>query len=106
MLEVTRPQIQTVVGLRNQMASELAGRGVECLPGTATFYLFASLGRSRLNSDQFATTLLRDKAVSVVPGLGYGASCDRFARISVGTEPVERLRRGIHAFADLVEETS
>ncbi|MEV0174686.1 aminotransferase class I/II-fold pyridoxal phosphate-dependent enzyme [Streptomyces sp. NPDC050803] len=104
-LENTRPQIQRVVSLRNRMAGMLAERGVECLPGDATFYLFASLGASRLDSEEFAATLLDRHRVAVVPGIGYGASCDRFVRISVGTESEERLVRGVSAVASLVEET-
>ncbi|MFE2276759.1 pyridoxal phosphate-dependent aminotransferase [Streptomyces sp. NPDC059454] len=104
-LEQTRPQIQRTVSLRNRMAGLLAERGVECLPGDATFYLFASLGASGLNSEEFARALLDRHRVAVVPGVGYGASCDRFIRISVGTESEERLVRGVSAVASLIEGT-
>jgi aspartate aminotransferase/aminotransferase len=104
-LEQTRPQIQRTVSLRNRMAGLLAERGVECLPGDATFYLFASLGASGLNSEEFAGALLDRHRVAVVPGVGYGASCDRFIRISVGTESEERLVRGVSAVASLIEGT-
>lgn len=105
MLEQTRPQIQRVVRTRNKLAALLADRGVECMPGDSTFYLFASLGASRLNSEEFAELLLTRYGVGVVPGIGYGASCDRFVRISVGAESEERLIRGVCAVATLIEET-
>ncbi|MCX5243615.1 pyridoxal phosphate-dependent aminotransferase [Streptomyces prunicolor] len=104
-IERTRPQIQRVVGARNRMAALLAEQGVECLDGDSTFYLFASLGESRLNSEYFAERLLHQHGVGVVPGIGYGPSCDRFVRISVGTESDERLVQGISALASLVHET-
>lgn len=104
-LEQTRPQIQRVVSTRNDMARLLAGRGVSCLPGDSTFYLFASLGASRLGSPEFAERLLDERGVAVVPGTGYGASCERFVRISVGTEPRDRLVTGVSAVASLIEET-
>lgn len=104
-IERTRPQIQRVVRTRNRMAALLAEQGVECLAGDSTFYLFASLGASRLNSEEFAERLLRQHRVGVVPGIGYGASCDRFVRISVGTETDERLTRGMTTMASLVHET-
>ncbi|WP_329341315.1 pyridoxal phosphate-dependent aminotransferase [Streptomyces sp. NBC_01352] len=104
-LEHTRPQIQRVVSLRNRMARMLAERGVECLPGDATFYLFTSLGASRLDSEEFARELLDRHRVAVVPGVGYGASCGGFVRVSVGTESEERLVRGVSAVASLIEET-
>ncbi|GAA1983391.1 pyridoxal phosphate-dependent aminotransferase [Catenulispora subtropica] len=102
----TRPQIRRMVALRNRMAAEFAARGVSCLPGDCTFYLFPSLGSSRLTSSEFADELLRRYRVSTVAGLAYGQSCDRFIRVSVGAEPEDRLLRGIHAVCDLIEETS
>ncbi|MEV8395674.1 MULTISPECIES: pyridoxal phosphate-dependent aminotransferase [unclassified Streptomyces] len=104
-LEQTRPQIQRVVRTRNDMSRLLADRGVSCLPGDSTFYLFASLGASRLGSQEFAERLLNERGVAVVPGTGYGASCERFVRISVGTEPRDRLATGVSAVASLIEET-
>jgi len=104
-LEVTRPQIRNVVALRNRAAGWLAEAGIDMMPGTATFYLFASLGRSRLTSTEFTTRLLRDSGVSVVAGIGYGASCDRYIRISIGAEPEDRIYRGFDAVRRLIEET-
>jgi aspartate aminotransferase/aminotransferase len=104
-LDHTRPQIRRVVSTRNRMAGLLAERGVRCLPGDATFYLFASLGKSGLDSTEFAERLLTRHGVAVVPGAGYGASCDRFVRVAVGAESEDRLVRGMHAIADLIETT-
>ncbi|SFB13776.1 aspartate aminotransferase/aminotransferase [Amycolatopsis marina] len=105
LIERTRPQIQHVVATRNEVAGWLAARGIEVLPGEATFYLFASLGRSALGSDEFAERLLRESGVSVVPGIAYGDSCDRHIRISVGTETPERIRRGLDAIGRLIESS-
>ncbi|MFD4829891.1 pyridoxal phosphate-dependent aminotransferase [Streptomyces uncialis] len=102
LLNITRPQIQQIVGLRNRAEGRLAEHGIPALPGSATFYLFASIGGSRLTSAEFADELLRESAVSVVPGIGYGESCDRFIRISVGSESEERITRGIVAIRDLI----
>jgi aspartate aminotransferase/aminotransferase len=101
----TRPQIESMVALRNRVAQRLRARGVHCPPGDSTFYLFPSLGSSRLDSAEFADELLRRHGVSVVAGIGYGASCDRHIRVSVGTEPEERLLRGIDAICDLIGAT-
>lgn len=105
-LEITRPQIRKVVALRQEVDGQLAEAGIATLPGSATFYLFASLGRSTLRSIEFTTRLLRESAVSVVAGIAYGASCDRHIRISVGTEPPDRVARGIAAVRDLIVATS
>jgi aspartate/methionine/tyrosine aminotransferase len=105
-LEITRPQIRRVVALRHEVATQLAAASIETLPGSASFYLFASLGRSTLDSVDFTTRLLREKSVSVVAGIAYGASCDRHIRISVGTEPPDRVATGITAIRDLIHSTS
>lgn len=106
LLEITRPQISRVVELRNNMAGWLSECGVRALPGAGTFYLFASLGKSTLSSSEFATRLLKECAVSVVPGIGYGDSCDRFIRISVGTEPEDRIAHGLAAIQNLIVASS
>jgi aminotransferase len=105
-LDITRPQIRRVVALRNRVAGWLSDAGVQALPGTASFYLFASLGDSALSSTEFTTRLLRESAVSVVAGIAYGDSCDRHIRISVGTESEDRVARGIAAVRDLIDAST
>ena len=88
------------------MAELLDHYGLEHLPGEGTFYLFVSIGASRLGSAEFCDRLLEEHGVSVVPGIGYGESCDRFIRLSVGTESMERTREGILRVNRLIEETA
>ncbi|MEU7340192.1 pyridoxal phosphate-dependent aminotransferase [Streptomyces sp. NPDC007074] len=102
----TRPQIREVVRRRNRVSEAFAARGVTSMPGDSTFYLFPSLGSSRLDSTEFAAQLLRRHRVSTVAGVSYGASCDRFLRVSVGAEPEQRILRGVTAICDLIDETS
>lgn len=87
------PQIRDVVRRRQAAADHLRRLGIESLPGTATFYLFVRVGAS--GSAAFAQALLRRFGVAVVPGIGYGASCDGFVRVSVGTETEARVRLGL-----------
>ena len=104
--EITGPQIREVVHRRGEVARMLEARGIACLPGEATFYLFVSIAPSALGSDAFCTRLLAEHRVSAVPGIGYGASCDRFIRVSVGTESMERIEAGIDRIARLIQDTS
>jgi aspartate aminotransferase/aminotransferase len=105
-LEITAPQIRSVVEKRREVARMLDGAGLGYLPGTGTFYLFVSIGASGLGSDDFCRRLLEERGVCAVPGIGYGDSCDRFIRLSVGSEDIERIRLGIQQIADLVQATS
>jgi aspartate aminotransferase/aminotransferase len=105
-LDITRPQIADVVRRRRELAAFMDARGMSRLPGDATFYFFVSIARSALSSEEFCTRLLTEHHVSTVPGIGYGKSCDRFIRVSVGTESMERTREGLRLVAALIEETA
>jgi aspartate aminotransferase/aminotransferase len=41
-----------------------------------------------------------------VPGVGYGRSCDAFVRVSVGTESLEDIERGLVRLKGLIDQTS
>jgi aspartate aminotransferase/aminotransferase len=106
LLELTDPQIKAVVEKRSMVAAYLRSAGLEAVPGTAGFYLFVSIAPSRLNSQEFAMKLLEQDKICVVPGVGYGQSCDRHIRISVGSEPLEKIYRGIDCIKKLILESS
>lgn len=105
-LEVTKPQIRGVVEQRRELAGFMDGIGLEYLPGTATFYFFVSIAPSKLGSEEFCDRLLADEHICVVPGIGYGESCDAFVRVSVGTEPVARIQDALRTLKALIEATS
>ena len=105
-LDITAPQIRDVVVKRGAVARMLDEAGLRYLPGEGTFYLFASIQGSRLGSEEFCTRLLEERGVSTVPGIGYGDSCDHFIRLSVGSESMERIRRGVEEIAGFLRETT
>jgi len=105
-LEITAPQIADVVARRRELGDFIEELGMRCLPGEATFYLFLSIAGSSLSSDEFCTRLLEEHRVSAVPGIGYGRSCDRFVRVGVGTESMERMKHGIALIHQLIQETA
>jgi aspartate aminotransferase/aminotransferase len=105
-LAITAPQIRNVVLKRLEVARMLDEAGLRYLPGEGTFYLFVSIEKSGLRSEEFCTRLLDERGVGVVPGIGYGHSCDRFIRLSVGAESVDRIRTGVEHIAELARETA
>jgi aspartate aminotransferase/aminotransferase len=90
-LSVTKKQIKCVVQKRMEVMQYMDKIGLEYMQGSATFYIFASIKNSKLSSEVFCDTLLNEKKISVVPGIGYGRSCDKFIRVSIGTEPLDRV---------------
>lgn len=106
LIEKTSPQIADVVKKRSVVAEYLWEKKLEVAPGSAGFYLFVSIAPSVLDSETFSMRLLNEHQVCVVPGIGYGRSCDSFVRLSVGSEPLDRIYRGIDAIKNLIVETS
>jgi aspartate aminotransferase/aminotransferase len=105
-IEITYPQIAAVVSKRKQVAELMDDLGLAYLPGSATFYFFVSTAPSKLFSEEFCTRLLLEDHVSVVPGKGYGESCDGFVRLSVGTEPLDKIDFGLRKLKELIVKTS
>lgn len=104
-LDITKPQIRVVLERRALLAEYMDELGLQRLRGAATFYFFVALDGSTLTSEEFCDRLLAERGVCVVPGAGYGESCDGFIRVSVGTESLERTMTGLRAIRDLIEAT-
>lgn len=90
-ISITLPQAQDVVAKRQRISTIMKEQGLSCLEGSATFYFFIAMGEFASNSLDFAMYLLLYHNISVAPGLAYGASTDRFIRVSIGTESEERI---------------
>jgi aminotransferase len=105
-IKITYPQIKAVVKKRNDVSAFVSGLGLQQLPGNSTFYLFVSIAPTKLGSDEFCTRLLEEKHICVVPGIGYGDSCDKFIRVSVGTESMENIQYALQTIKEFVVKTS
>jgi aspartate aminotransferase/aminotransferase len=104
-LRITRPQIRAVVEKRRAVADYVSSLGLHQLDGDATFYIFLSTQPSMLRSEAFCDRLLAEEGICVVPGIGYGESCDRFVRISVGTESIERIHLALDRIKRFIQAT-
>jgi len=67
-------------------------------PGGA-FYLFPSIHKTGLSSEEFAARLLHEEAVAVVPGNHFGVSGEGFIRISCASSK-EQLSEGMSRIRD------
>lgn len=56
--------------------------GLECFEPHGAFYTFPSIRRFGMTSDEFATRLLQEEKVAVVPGTAFGDSGEGYLRIS------------------------
>ena len=73
------------------------------LEGSATFYFFISISNSKLNSESFCRSLLTQHNIATVPGIGYGKSCDKFIRISIGSESIERIKKALYTIKIFID---
>lgn len=56
--------------------------GIECFEPMGAFYTFPNIKKFGMSSEEFATTLLKEEKVAVVPGTAFGDSGEGFVRVS------------------------
>lgn len=56
--------------------------GLDCFEPFGAFYIFPSIKKFGMTSDEFATRLLQEEKVAVVPGTAFGDCGEGFLRIS------------------------
>lgn len=67
---------------RRYLLSRFKEMGLACFEPYGAFYVFPNIGEFGLSSEEFATELLREEKVAVVPGTAFGKSGEGFVRIS------------------------
>lgn len=67
---------------RRFLLSELSRLGIPCFEPFGAFYIFPNISQFGLSSEEFATRLIREFKVAVVPGSAFGKSGEGFVRIS------------------------
>jgi aminotransferase len=74
--------------------------GLDCFEPHGAFYAFPSVARSGMSSDEFATRLLEEEEVAVIPGEAFGASGTGFVRASYATayEQIEEALNRMESF--------
>ncbi len=56
--------------------------GIKCFEPYGAFYMFPSIKKFGMTSDEFATRLLKEEKIAVVPGTAFGDCGEGFLRIS------------------------
>ena len=59
--------------------------GLPCFMPAGAFYVFPNITSTGLTSMEFATRLIQEKKVAVVPGTAFGACGEGFVRMSYAT---------------------
>ena len=69
-------------GRRRYVLERFKEMGLSCFEPFGAFYVFPNIQEFGMTSEEFATELLREEKVAVVPGSAFGASGEGYIRIS------------------------
>ena len=98
------PYVQQMVAeydrRRRLIVDGLNRLGLTCFEPRGAFYAFPKIAVTGMDADTFATTLLEEEHVAVVPGDAFGAGGDGFVRCSYATsyEKIEEALRRMENF--------
>ena len=67
---------------RNYLMRRFDKMGLQCFEPFGAFYVFPSIKEFGLTSEEFATRLLQQEKVAVVPGIAFGTSGEGYVRMS------------------------
>ena len=69
-------------GRRRYLLHRFHEMGVSCFEPFGAFYMFPCIKEFHMTSEEFATQLLKEEKVAVVPGSAFGDCGEGFLRIS------------------------
>lgn len=69
-------------GRRRYLLHRFGEMGLQCFEPFGAFYVFPYVGEFGMTSEEFATGLLNDQKLAVVPGTAFGKCGEGFVRIS------------------------
>ncbi|MBE6070253.1 MAG: pyridoxal phosphate-dependent aminotransferase [Clostridium lundense] len=104
MVSTCVPQAKMVARKRQLVTEYMQSIGLRPLEGAATFYIFMDIGAYKRSSLDLSLYLLTKHGISVVPGVAYGESTDRFIRLSVGTEKMEDIKECLKTLNKVISE--
>lgn len=87
---------------RNLLIHAFEGMGIPVVAPEGAFYVFADIRKTGLTSEEFATRLISDYKVAVVPGTAFGNGAEGFVRCCYATE-IGKLKEAMRRIKLLVE---
>jgi aminotransferase len=79
---------------RRYLVHEFRDIGMDCFEPFGAFYVFPSIQRFNMTSDEFATRLLKEQKLAVVPGTAFGDCGEGFLRLSYAYS-IDNLRKAL-----------
>ena len=92
--EEVRKMVEAYNQRRRFLLNAFKEMGIDCFEPYGAFYVFPSIKKFKMTSDEFANRLLAEQKLAVVPGTAFGASGEGFVRISYAYS-IENLKVGL-----------
>lgn len=90
---------------RRFLVKELREMGLSCFEPMGAFYVFPNIHRFGMTSEEFATKLLENQRVAVVPGSAFGECGEGFLRISYAYS-IEDLKKALSKIQKFIDTIS
>ena len=87
---------------RRFLLHELKSMNLQCFEPLGAFYVFPNISRFGMTSEEFATRLLKEEKVAVVPGSAFGDGGEGFIRISYAYS-LESLKKALARVRNFIE---
>lgn len=87
---------------RRFLVRELNEMGIPCFEPYGAFYVFPNISSFGMTSEEFATRLLKEQKVAVVPGDAFGKCGEGFLRISYAYS-IENLKRALEKIQKFID---
>ena len=88
---------------RRFLVNALREMGFDCFEPEGAFYVFPSIKKFGLSSEEFCEKLLMEEKVMVVPGNAFGESGEGFVRISYAYS-LDQLKKAMEKIKNFVSK--
>lgn len=88
---------------RRLIVGKLNEIGLKCFEPLGAFYTFPCIKSTGLSSDEFATRLVKEKRIAVVPGNAFGESGEGYVRISYA-QSLKNIKIALKRIEEFTEE--
>ena len=86
---------------RNLMYSAFCDMGLPCIEPEGAFYMFPDIRKTGLSSEEFATKLINEYKVAVVPGNVFGKGGEGFVRCCYATD-INKIKIALERIRDML----
>ena len=87
---------------RRLMVDSFRQMGLDCFEPYGAFYVFPSIRRTGLTSEEFCARLLKEKRVAAIPGTAFGPSGEGNIRCCYATA-IDKLNTALERMAEFVQ---